>query len=165
MVFLGDSATLYHVIETPLRHIGLGWFVAFALVLGACSRGQTINKDRDDVAILGYDAVAYFTEGRAVLGSPEYEHEWQEARGRFSSGAHRDLFAGNPEAYAPQYGGNCAGGMARGVVSPIDPEAWVIVDGKLYLNYDKRFAAEFIDDAPSQIAKADANWEERGRSE
>ena len=146
-----------------LRDAGFG--LLMALALAACTEGQTVNKDRDGLAILGYDSVAYFTEGRPVQGSPEFEHEWQEARWRFSRAAHRELFAGDPEAYAPQYGGNCAGGMALGVVRRVDPEAWAIVDGKLYLNRAKRYVAGFVEDAPNQIAKANAEWEARGRSE
>lgn len=141
------------------------FFLLVAGLWGACSRGQTINKDGDNVAILGFDAVAYFTEARPMKGSSEFEYEWQDARWRFVSAANRDLFALDPDAYAPQYGGNCAGAMARGRVASVDPEAWVIVDGKLYLNFDKRYAAEFVEDAPNQIAKANEKWEERGMSE
>lgn len=129
----------------------------------ACTQGQTINKDAQDIAILGYDTVAYFTEDRAVEGSAEFEHPWQGARWLFSSEDHRDLFASDPARYAPQYGGNCAGAMARGRVARVDPEAWVIVDDKLYLNYDKRYREEFVEDAGVQIARADAEWERRGR--
>ncbi len=150
---------------TMRRVRGAGVLAATLLCAVACTQGQTVNKDADDIAILGFDAVAYFTESRPVAGSAEFEHPWQGARWRFSSAAHRDLFASDPEAYAPQYGGNCAGGMARGRVARVDPEAWAIVDGKLYLNYDKRYRDEFVEDAPDQIARADAEWEQRGRAQ
>ena len=138
-----------------------------AVILVACAEeaSQRINTDRHGVAISGYDAVAYFTQGRPVRGLPEFEYEWQEARWRFSSAAHRDRFAGDPVAYAPQYGGNCAGGMALGKVRPVDPEAWAIVDGKLYLSYNKHYASKFVEDAPNQIPKANAAWDALGRAE
>ncbi len=144
---------------------GGGGVASALLCVVACTPGQPINKDGDDIAILGYDAVAYFTEGQAVEGSAEFEHPWQGARWRFSSETHRDLFAGEPTRYAPQYGGNCAGAMARGRVARVDPEAWAIVDGKLYLNYDTRYRDEFVEDATDQIARADAEWEARGRAQ
>ncbi len=125
----------------------------------ACSpTEQRINTDGEGVAILGYDAVAYYTESRAVRGDPNIAHSWRSARWLFSNPTHRDLFAGDPEAYAPQYGGNCAGAMANGRIAKVDPEAWVIVEGKLYLNYDKRYRDQFANDAADQIPRADAEW-------
>lgn len=121
--------------------------------------GGQVNTNADGVAIKGYDPVAYFTKGRPVRGTEEFEHEWQNAKWRFSNAEHRDLFAGEPDRYAPRYGGFCAGGMALGWKAPIDPEAWVIVDGRLYLNYSKGGRDDFAEDPAPQIAEADANWE------
>ncbi len=140
------------------------------LVLGAAcaadpSAGEAVNKDQSGVAIRGYDAVAYFTERRPVLGKPEFEHEWRDAKWRFASAKHRDAFAADPDSYAPRYGGFCAGGMALGRKAPIDPEAWVIIDGKLYLNYSKRDRDSFTEDPAPHIARADANWERLGAVE
>ena len=133
--------------------------IALVAGLAACGADvQRVNTDSDGVAILGYDTVAYFTEGRPVKGSPEYEHVWQASRWRFANAEHRDLFAKDPESYAPQYGGNCAGAMARGRYARVDPEAWVIVDDKLYLNFNERYAAEFAEDASTRIPQADAHW-------
>lgn len=66
---------------------------------------KTVNADLFGVAIKGYDPVAYFTEERAILGSNEFEHEWQGARWRFAQLKHKEMFAAAPERYAPQYGG------------------------------------------------------------
>ena len=98
--------------------------------------GERINKDADGLAILGYDTVAYFTDGRPVKGSPDFEYVWQDARWQFASAEHRTLFATDPDRYAPQFGGFCTGGMAL-AACPDRPEAWLIVDGRLYLHYDK----------------------------
>lgn len=136
--------------------------VAMALPAGA---GERVNKDDDGVAILGYDPVAYFTEGQPVEGSPDFEQEWHDATWRFSSARHRDLFAGDPERYAPRYGGFCAGGMASGWVLTIDPSNWAIVDGKLYLAYARQGREQLRADPQPIIAKADAHWERLGKTE
>src|SRR5689334_8346039 len=90
------------------------------------------------LAIRGYDPVAYFTDGRATQGQESYELDWLGSRWRFASAEHRAMFAADPERYAPQFGANCAPSMAAGKKYPADPEAWAIVDGKLYLGASKR---------------------------
>lgn len=135
-------------------------FVAL-VIAAACSPASSgpVNVDADAVAIEGYDAVAYFTLGEATPGDERFEHTWQDARWLFSAAEHRDLFAADPERYAPRYGGYCAGGMARGRKARIDPEAWVIVDDRLYLNYSKKDRDSFAADPQPRIAEADRNWE------
>ena len=119
---------------------------------------EPVNKTLLGNAIEGYDVVAYFTQGKPVKGSGDHEVEWNGATWRFASAAHRNLFAKDPAKYAPQYGGFCAFGVSRGYAVGIDPDAWKIVDGKLYLNYDTDVQAEWVKDIPGYIAKADANW-------
>ncbi len=110
------------------------------------------------VAVKGYDPVAYFTEGKPVKGNGKYEYEWMGAKWRFSSAENRDLFTKNPEKYAPQYGGYCAYAVSQGVTADIDPTAWKIVDGKLYLNLSHSVARIWKKDIPGYIALADKNW-------
>ncbi|NET35437.1 MAG: YHS domain-containing protein [Cyanothece sp. SIO1E1] len=110
------------------------------------------------IAIRGADPVAYFTQDKPVQGSRQYAYEWNGATWLFASAANRDQFASNPEAYAPQYGGYCAYGLARGNLAPIVPSAWAIVDGKLYLNFSAQVQQLWLQDVPGNIAKADANW-------
>jgi YHS domain-containing protein len=124
----------------------------------ARAEGQQVNRTRGGLAIHGYDPVAYFTEGRPVEGSPAFEYEWNGARYRFASAANRDRFASDPERFAPQYGGFCAYAVSRGYTADIDPQAWAVVDGKLYLNYSKRVQRLWQEDVPGNIRKADANW-------
>ena len=109
-------------------------------------------------AIRGYDPVAYFTQGRPVKGSPVFTHRWNGATWRFASAENRDRFAAAPQTYAPQYGGYCAYGVAGGYAVKIEPDAWSVVDGKLYLNYDRRVQADWQKDVPGYVRKADANW-------
>lgn len=124
----------------------------------ANSAPQVYIESDSNLAIRGTDPVAYFTEGKAVEGSSEFEYEWQGATWRFSSEENRQLFASNPEAYAPQYGGYCAKALSEGNVVSTDPEAWKIVDGKLYLNYSPEVQRQWLRDVPGNIAKADARW-------
>lgn len=140
-----------------------GLLAAFAVCLAATA-GELVNKDDAAVAILGYDPVAYFTDGKPVKGKADFEYVWHDAKWRFASARHRDLFAGDPQHYAPRYGGFCAGAMSRGFKASIDPKAWVIIDGRLYLSYAKRYIKEFAKDPPKNIAKADANWKRLGRT-
>ncbi|MEM6677248.1 MAG: YHS domain-containing (seleno)protein [Pseudomonadota bacterium] len=109
-------------------------------------------------AIDGTDPVAYFTEGRPVDGSSEFSHEWNGATWLFSSAENRDLFVADPERYAPQYGGYCAWAVAQGYTASTDPDAWAIVDDKLYLNYNQDVQTRWNKDIPGFIASADGNW-------
>jgi YHS domain-containing protein len=110
------------------------------------------------VAVRGTDVVAYFNQGKAVAGSTKYALKWKGAIWRFSSAANQNLFAKNPAKFAPQYGGYCAKAVSEGNLAPTDPQAWKIVNGKLYLNYDKTVQAEWLQDVPGNIAKANRNW-------
>jgi len=127
---------------------------------GLASAGE-INKGYfGDLAIDGYDPVAYFTEQRAMKGSEDISHNWLGAEWAFSSEKHKKLFSENPVKYAPQYGGYCADGIAYGdITANIDPEAWRIIDGKLYLNYDQGAAVE-IEELEGQLEKSVQNWPE-----
>ncbi len=116
------------------------------------------TESASGLAIRGTDPVAYFTEGKAIKGDSQYESEWQGATWRFASVENQELFESDPEAYAPQYGGYCAKGLSEGNVVSIDPEAWKIVDNKLYLNYSPEVQQQWVRDIPGNIAKADANW-------
>ena len=131
-------------------------FVAATAQLAAL---EPINKTLlGGVAVDGYDPVAYFTEGRPVEGRSEFSYRWRGATWRFASAANRDLFAAAPGKYAPQYGGYCAWAVAQGYAADADPEAWKIVEGKLYLNYNQKVMAQWREDVPGNISKADANW-------
>ena len=109
-------------------------------------------------AVRGYDVVAYYTESRPVEGKRSLVHNWNGAEWRFASTANRDLFAANPEKYAPQYGGWCAWAVSQGYTASIDPEAWRIVDGKLYLNYSKSVQQQWMQDVKGNISKGNRNW-------
>ncbi|MCU0854511.1 MAG: YHS domain protein [Rhodobacteraceae bacterium] len=130
-----------------------------ALVLPRAARAATPPVYAEGgIAIDGTDAVAYFTQAAPVAGLAEHQVEWQGAIWRFVSEANRAAFAADPSAYAPQYGGWCAWAVAEGYTASTVPEAWAIVDDRLYLNYSRRVQRQWSRDIPGNIARADANW-------
>jgi enamine deaminase RidA (YjgF/YER057c/UK114 family) len=118
--------------------------------------------DETRLSISGYDPVAYFTDGKPVQGKAEFEYLWHKLRWRFASGEHRDLFIGSPVRYAPQYDGYCAKGVSNGDAAhkdTVDPEAWAIVDGKLYLTHNQYWLGIWRDHSDEYIKSADASWQ------
>jgi hypothetical protein len=113
------------------------------------------------LAIGGYDPVAYFTDGKPVPGRSDIDYVWHDASWRFASTEHRDMFAHDPERYAPQYDGYCALGVSREKTmhkDVPDPLAWAIVDGKLYLTHTQKALAEWQRNPAENINRADRNW-------
>jgi YHS domain-containing protein len=128
------------------------------LFSGVAFAATPFNVDSDGVAIKGYDPVAYFTMSKPVKGNKKYEYKWEGAKWRFATEKHMDLFIENPEKYAPRYGGYCAFGVAVGSLFDIQPEAWSIVDDRLYLNKNLDVRETWRKDIPGNIRKADMNW-------
>ena len=119
------------------------------------------SEPRPELAIKGYDTVAYFKLGKAVKGGESASFRWHDMTWHFSSQEHRDLFAAAPEQYAPQYDGFCAWAMTESRLAITDPEVWKIVDGKLYLNCSQAAYEKWSRDIPGHIRKADAIWKEK----
>lgn len=120
--------------------------------------GTFFNVGWTGVAIKGYDPVAYFTEKNPVKGDSEFDYEWSGAKWRFASEKHLELFKTDPEKYAPRYGGYCAYGVANNYLVKIEPEAWTVYEGRLYLNYSLKVREQWKEDIPGNIRKADTNW-------
>lgn len=140
----------------PTRRAVCAGIALVTLSRPALAGEDPVYADWRGRAIRGYDPVAYFTEGRPVQGSADITFEWKGAAWRFASEANRDAFRADPAAYAPQYGGWCAWAMAQGQTASVDPEAWDIIDGKLYLNYSRDVQSRWRKDIPGLVAKADA---------
>lgn len=128
---------------------------AFAQATTAATPTYTVGQN---LAVGGYDAVAYFTQSRAVEGSAQFTATHNGATYRFATAANRDLFRANPTRYAPQYGGYCAWAASEGYQAPGRPQFWRVVDGKLYLNFNADIQRRWQGDIPGFIRKADANW-------
>ena len=119
---------------------------------------KPVNAHRRGIALKGYDTVAYFTTGEPTKGPAEFTHAWNGATWWFGSAEHRDLFAAAPEKYAPQFGGYCAWAVSNGYTAPVDPPAWKIVAGRLFLNYNAGVRRKWEADEANRIRLGDANW-------
>jgi YHS domain-containing protein len=118
----------------------------------------TINTDDANIAIHGYDTVAYFTDSKPTKGKAEFEAVWEDARWQFASKTNRELFKANPERYAPQFGGYCAGGLAVGEFADGDPKLWTIVDEKLYFIKNSKYQKVWRSGPNAAIHFAESNW-------
>jgi YHS domain-containing protein len=134
----------------------LGSLLSLALIGPAHTQGKPpkINANDSEYAIGGYDPVAYFEEAKPVRGKAELGFDYRGARWLFSSDARRQKFAKNPSAFVPQYDGYCAYGVSRGYLVKIDPRAFTVRDGKLYLNYSLDIRKEWLADVQARIVKA-----------
>lgn len=131
-----------------------------ALVAFPALASDRISKTRfGGVAIKGYDTTAYFEHGDARKGEPDNEVEWKGAKWRFASATEAELFAADPESYAPQFGGFCTHAMSLKQIVPGDPEVWRIRDDKLYLFAKKKGRDVFDEDPATMIAAAQAYWD------
>ena len=111
-------------------------FVGLVFLSFICNGQASEIFSTSDGAVQGYDVVAYFTESKPVKGTKEFTVYHSGESWYFSSAENLKTFKASPEKYKPQFGGYCAYGMSRGYKAKTDPEAWTIVDGKLYLNYN-----------------------------
>jgi YHS domain-containing protein len=117
-----------------------------------------VLKTKDGVAVQGYDTVAYFTDNKAVKGSPRFSSEYDGANYFFASAEHKALFDAAPAKYAPAYGGYCGYAASIDRLSPISPEWFQLVDVKLILQHNKKAYDKFNADLKGNITKADGNW-------
>lgn len=150
---------------TPLRRATIIALLLITLTGGFAFAGAAMAAKPEiytgrfsNLAVDGFDAVAYFTVGAPVKGLKDYEFSYKGATWRFSSAENLEKFSANPDAYAPQYGGYCAWAVAQGRLARGAPQYWTIYSGKLYLNYNAKVQADWLTDIPGFIAKADANW-------
>ena len=118
------------------------------------------NIDANGIILNGYDPVAFFTDNKPVKGNAAFSFNYEDATYYFASQEHLDLFKSNPEKYAPQFGGFCAFGVSKGYTVPTDPNAWSVVNDKLYLNYNPQVKEDWLKDKDNLISKADKNWVE-----
>ena len=142
------------VMRTVFSSLALGLLVsatAFAAL-------NPVNKTDKGLALDGYDAVAYFMKQQAVRGNRNFTLEWNGATWRFSTLANKETFEKNPQRYAPQFGGYCSWAVGHNYTANGDPEAWTIIDNKLYLNYDKSVREMWLKEIPDLIKKGERNW-------
>ena len=123
---------------------------------------QNLNVNSKNVVLDGYDPVAYFTKNKAVKGNSKFQTKYNGAFFYFSSQEDKKLFDANPIKYIPQYGAWCAYALgSTGEKVEVDPNTFKIIDGKLYLFYNKFFnntLKSWNKDEANLKKKADANW-------
>ncbi|WP_295764007.1 YHS domain-containing (seleno)protein [Undibacterium sp.] len=146
---LAKRSTLIKAFSTVLLVIAGGSAFAIAPIFST-----------EEGAIRGYDPVAYFKQNKPVKGQKDLSTTWQGAQWHFSSQANLDAFKAEPEKYAPQYGGYCAYGVAQGYTPEIDPSAYKVLNGKLYLNLSPVVLKKWKKDIPGYVKDADKNWPE-----
>lgn len=145
-----------------MKKIFLTLFIAIVAVTTYAQTTKNANT-KDGIAIQGYDPVAYFESSKATIGQMEINTNFKEAVYCFSSENNKALFLKNPDKYIPQFGGFCAYGMSNGYDAPIQPEAFTIVDNKLYLNYNLKVKEMWLKEQTNRIEKANLNWEKRNK--
>ncbi|HKX82747.1 MAG TPA: YHS domain-containing (seleno)protein [Pyrinomonadaceae bacterium] len=137
--------------------------IGIAIALAGCGKTggvEVVNKAADGLALRGFDTVAYFAVDKAVKGDPKYEYAWNGAKWLFSSAENLEKFKLDPDAYAPQYGGYCSYAVSHGYTADGDPEAWKLVDGKLYLNYNEKAKSAWEREQERNIEQGKKNWVE-----
>jgi len=109
-------------------------------------------------AINGYDAVAYFTENKAIVGIEEHVYNWNNTMWYFSTKTNKDLFATNPEKYAPEYGGYCSFAISKGFTANSDPNTFEIINNKLFLFSDENIKSDWMSDQENNLNQCNLNW-------
>jgi YHS domain-containing protein len=126
---------------------------------GAFARSADVYTGTfSSLAVGGYDTVAYFKQGKPVEGKAAFSTKYNGATWQFASKENLDAFVANPTAFAPQFGGYCAWAIAHNYTASGDPQVWSLVQGKLYLNYDRDVQAKWSKDIPGFIASGNKNW-------
>ena len=136
--------------------------IMVAAMAAACNAAEAVALNTDDtgLSLRGYDAVAYFAVNNAVKGDTKYAYVWNGAKWLFSSEENMNKFKADPEAYSPEFGGYCAYAVSEGYTADADPEAWKIVDGKLYLNYNRDVQKTWEKNEAERITNGRKNWQQ-----
>jgi hypothetical protein len=138
-------------------------FAGFALAIA--SRGSVAETTEmivmdwhTGLAIGGYDPVAFFTDGKAVEGSADYEFRYGGAVWRFRNIGNRDAFADRPDVYMPRFGGYDPISVVRGVATAGNPNVWLVAGERLFLFRDRDRLQKFLADPDRLLAEAERKW-------
>ncbi|MFN2646824.1 MAG: YHS domain-containing (seleno)protein [Burkholderiales bacterium] len=131
--------------------------IIVALVALAASAAAFGDGKAPSVALKGHDPVSYFTSPRPVKGASTYAYDFDDTRYLFANAKNKELFAANPERYAPQFSGLCTTGLSMGMKAQADPEQYLVKDGKLYVFSSPQARDQALDD-PSVLARASENF-------
>jgi len=117
-----------------------------------------VLKNKDGVAIQGYDPVAYFTDNKPVKGNPKISSDYEGAKYFFASAEHKTMFDAAPAKYAPAFGGYCGYAASIDRLSTISPEWFQIINGQLILQHNQKAWDKWNADLEGNVKKANANW-------
>ncbi|MEP2988847.1 MAG: YHS domain-containing (seleno)protein [Parasphingorhabdus sp.] len=133
---------------------------SMVVVSGAAIAGPTFTGvEGANVAVSGYDVTSYFSgSGVPVKGSKAHRVSYKGTDYYFATASNADKFKSSPAQFAPQYGGHCAWAMSRGSLAPGDPLLSKVVDGKLYLNFNRNVQKTWLSDIPGFVSKANTEW-------
>ncbi|PJE79851.1 hypothetical protein CI610_01164 [invertebrate metagenome] len=146
-------------VRKKLLHLWVSGLLIIGVSFNAWGNGSIYTGWLSNKAVSGYDPVAYFTEGEAIKGKPDFIWSYQGADWYFSSKKHMKLFKSDPEKYSPQYGGHCAWAIAvKGRKVAGDPIYWTIVKDKLFLNYNQSTQKKWRSTSTQMIRDGDKNW-------
>lgn len=134
-------------------------FVCLAVNVSLVLAAPESNVDKNGLGIQGYDPVAFFTDGKPVLGKEEFHVTYRGVIYRFASAEHQAIFEKAPAKYEPQFGGYCAYGVAQGHLAPGKVEAFQIVNGQLLMQYDSRTRDEFNKNQQANLHAAQSKWQ------
>jgi hypothetical protein len=147
-----------------LRHAAVAGLLALLAVMPPLAWAATTERivvDRHTgLAIDGYDPVAFYTDGKPVSGSPDFEFRYGGAVWRFRNVGNREAFAARPDVYMPKFGGYDPVGVAQGVAVAGNPDVWSISNGRLFLFYDHARLAVFAADTERIASAAEHRWPE-----
>ncbi|ORU90919.1 MAG: hypothetical protein A6F71_08225 [Cycloclasticus sp. symbiont of Poecilosclerida sp. M] len=139
-------------------HYSTLWLLLLINSASCYAANELINTNKQGIAVHGYDPVAYFTEGKPVKGDPSLQYQWSGATWLFSNAVNLKAFTDTPTKYAPQFGGFCAYAASSGHFADIEPDAWSIVNGKLYLNYNQSVRGVWNSNRTKFIHQAKQLW-------
>ncbi|MBM3511323.1 MAG: YHS domain protein [Alphaproteobacteria bacterium] len=156
-----DAATRVNRGFAQFMFAALATFFVLVVVWGYAGQvfaAERVNTNSSAFAIGGYDPVGHFREQKPVVGSDAHTATWNGKTWRFATAENRAAFLAEPDRYAPRYGGFCAYAVSQGYVAPIDPAAFSIVDGRLYLNYSPAIKQRWEKDCAAYVGAAEKNW-------
>ena len=144
-----------------IRNVSAG-LVLVLLIASVASAQENpkhyLNVDKHGLALQGYDPVGYFTQNKAVPGDEKLTSSLHGATYRFATAENKALFDADPAKYEPQFGGFCGYAVSKGYTAKIDPEAFIIQDGRLILQYSKSVLKKWNEDPANRLKSADSNW-------
>jgi YHS domain-containing protein len=156
-----------------MKRFALPLILTSALILGGCAAITAQNPGgkltpvnahvvdgNSRVMLKGHDVVAYFTQNKHAMGSPQFSSVYEGITFQFATPEHKALFDKEPAKYQPQYGGYCANGIVYGIPWGGDADSWRMIDGKLYIFGGAGSRDGYLIDVPGNTKLADKYWAE-----